>query len=163
MDLPEDFIMVTMDVTSLYTNIPNHEGLVAVARTLVRYRARYRLSNQSIIQLLKHVLHCNNFQFNGEHYLHIGGTSMGTKVDPPSFANIFMGELEHKMLDSAPSKPHTYFRFIEYIYIIWTRSERELLLFYEHCNTFHHSIKFTIDYSKESITFLDTVTFRSGN
>ena len=79
-DLPDFFFMVTMDVTSLYTNIPNHKGLRAVARTLARHTPRYKISNQSILALLKLVLHCNNFTFNVIHYLQTGGTSMGTKV-----------------------------------------------------------------------------------
>ena len=31
-----DFLLVTMDVTSLYTNIRNQEGLIAITRTLIK-------------------------------------------------------------------------------------------------------------------------------
>ena len=72
-----DFYLVTMDVTSLCTNIPNHEGLVAVTQTLIRENTHFRVQNRSLITLLQHVLHMNNFQFNGENYLQIGGTAMG--------------------------------------------------------------------------------------
>jgi hypothetical protein len=34
-----------------------------------------------------------NFTFNGDHYIQINGTAMGTKM-APSYANIFMGKLE---------------------------------------------------------------------
>ena len=94
-NLPKDYLLVTMDVTSLYTNIPiNHEGMVAVAKCLNRHKPQYMISNPRLLALLKLVLHCNNFEFNGRHYLQIGGTAMGTKV-APSYANIFMGELEN--------------------------------------------------------------------
>ena len=92
-----DYFLVTMDVTSLYTNIPNHEGLVAVTQTLIRENAQFRANNRSLITLLQHVLHMNNFQFNGENYLQIGGTAMGTRV-APSYANLFMARLEEKLL-----------------------------------------------------------------
>jgi hypothetical protein len=39
------------------------------------------------------VLKKNNFTFNGDHYLQINGTAMGTNM-APSYANIFMGKLE---------------------------------------------------------------------
>jgi hypothetical protein len=39
------------------------------------------------------VLKHSNFTFNGEHFLQINGTAMGTKM-APSFASIFMGKLE---------------------------------------------------------------------
>jgi hypothetical protein len=38
-------------------------------------------------------LFINNFTFDGNHYLQINGTAMGTKM-APSYANIFMGDLE---------------------------------------------------------------------
>ena len=159
-DLPKIYYLVTMDVTSLYTNIPNHEGLTAVAQTLKRHKPSYRLSYQSLISLLRIVLHCNNFHFEGETYLQVGGTAMGSKL-APSYANIFMGELERKMLLSAPYKPHIYLRYIDDIFIIWTGTLVQLQEFYNHCNNFHKSIKFTIEISQEQITFLDTVVKRN--
>ena len=35
------------------------------------------------------VLTMNNFEFNGEHYLQVGGSAMGTRL-APSYANLFM-------------------------------------------------------------------------
>jgi hypothetical protein len=45
------------------------------------------------------VLKKNNFTFNGDHYLQINCTAMGTKM-APSYANIFMGKLEKQLLES---------------------------------------------------------------
>ena len=82
-DLPDKFYLVTLDVTSLYTNIPyNHEGILAVARCLTNNKPDYSTGYSSILELLKLVLHSNNFEFNGNHYLQIGGTAMGTRVAP---------------------------------------------------------------------------------
>jgi hypothetical protein len=46
------------------------------------------------------VLKKNNFTFNGDHYLQINGTAMGTKM-APSYANIFMGKIEKQLLESS--------------------------------------------------------------
>lgn len=125
----------------------------------VSHKPAYRPTNQSILSLLRLVLHCNNFTFEDKHYLQTGGTAMGTKV-APSYANIFMGELESKMLHTAPYKTHLYLRYIDDIFIIWTGTETQHSAFYDHCNSFHKSIKLTIEYSMEEITFLDTVVHR---
>ena len=47
------------------------------------------------------------------------------------------------------------------IQYLWTGTESQLSVFYDHCNSFHKSIKFTIEYSTEKITFLDTVVHRN--
>ena len=46
-----------------------------------------------LVTMLTMVLKKNNFTFNGDHYLQINGTAMGTKM-APYYANIFMGKLE---------------------------------------------------------------------
>jgi hypothetical protein len=51
----------------------------------------------SIKLMLTLVLKNNNFTFDGNHYLQINGTAMGTKM-APSYANIFMGDLEERLL-----------------------------------------------------------------
>ncbi len=81
-----------MDVTSLYTNIPNHEGILSVIKML-EPTYNWRVSLNSLRKLLTAVLHLNNFQFNGKRYLQTGGTVMGTRLTP-SYANVFWGKLE---------------------------------------------------------------------
>jgi hypothetical protein len=89
-------LLVTMDVTSLYTNIPNDEGIEA-CREVWDSRAIKLPSTKSLVKLLEHVLKLNNFMFNDENYLQVSGTAMGTKI-VPSYANIFMGRLERNLL-----------------------------------------------------------------
>ena len=85
-----------MDVVSLYTKIPIAEAIAAVGEFLNRHRqGNLNASNQSLCELLEAVLTMNCFQFNGENYIQIGGTAMGTKV-VPSLANIFMAAFEEK-------------------------------------------------------------------
>ena len=124
-----DFYLVTMDVTSLYTNIPNMDGLVSIARSLIKHQPDFTLKYNTLLELLKLVLHKNNFQFNGEHYLQIGGTAMGTKVTP-SYANLFMARLEEKLLEKARTDLHVelplFLHYIDDIFIIFPYSEAKL-------------------------------------
>ena len=43
------------------------------------------------------VLTKNNFDFNGKHYLQVGGTAMGTRV-APTYANLLMASLDESKL-----------------------------------------------------------------
>ena len=78
LEIPETCILVTFDVVSLYTNIPNHEGMKDVARSLVKFPPKFT-DCRTVLELLREVLHKNNFEFNGKHYLQVGGTAMGTR------------------------------------------------------------------------------------
>ena len=83
---------------ALYTNIPNNEAIHAVEEALsTTWPTHGKLSVKSITELLHLILNCNNFQFNGDNYLQIGGTAMGTRV-APSLANIIMQKIENLII-----------------------------------------------------------------
>ena len=155
--LSENVILCTLDVSSLYTNIPNVEGRVAVARFLRRYRVKGKgpePSNTSICQMLNMILTMNNFKFGGEDYLQTAGTAMGTRV-APTYANIFMSDFEDKIVYSYQKQPVFWGRFIDDIFLVWEHGEEELLRFIQHLNTVHETIKFTHEYSHTRVNFLD--------
>ena len=152
--IPDNCILVTFDVTSLYTNIPNDEGIRAVAKSLVKHKPPY-CHPRTVLKFLQAVLTLNNFDFNGKHYLQVGGTAMGTKL-APSYANIFMGDLETRLISGYHKEPFLWVRFIDDIFVIWTHGEQELIKFHEHLNSFHESIKYTMEQSRSKIVFLDT-------
>ena len=88
-----------------------------------------------------------NFTFNGDHYLQIGGTTIGTS--PANYANLFMARFETKTLENWPLKPIIWLRFIDDIFMIWTHGENKLLEFIKYLNSIHPSIKFTHEFSNE--------------
>ena len=149
-------VLVTMDVTSLYTNIPNHEGKTAVHRTLVENKYNGKASIASLMDLLDCVLHMNNFEFNDRNYLQVGGTAMGTKL-APSYACIFLSQLEKKLLANAPHKPEIYLRFIDDIFCAFTIGEEMVHEFVDYMNSCHPTIKFTAEMSTTQVAFLDTL------
>ena len=155
-------LLVTLDVTSLYTNIPNFGGLRAIARTLQMHSHNFQISDQDLLLLLKDVLHMNNFEFNGEEYLQVGGTAMGTKV-APSYANLFMARLEEKLLSNAPYIIPLYLRFIDDIFLLFPYPERDLELFMEYMNSQDRHIKFTEHHSPVSVVFPDVNCIREGD
>ena len=67
---------------------------------------------ESLVEMLTLVPKNNNFTFDGNHYLQINGTAMGIKM-APSYANIFMGDLEERLLLSSLKQLFSWFRFID--------------------------------------------------
>ena len=147
--IPDNSILVTMDVRSLYTNIPNKEGIEAVETTLKRKNIRTRI----ISTFLRLVLTPNNFVFNSQNYRQIKGCAMGTKC-APSYANIFMGMFEERYIYPFIEKiSNFYLRFIEGIFLIWTGTTDQLMKFKQQINEVHSPIKFDFNFSNKEINF----------
>ena len=152
--IPEGAILATLYVTSLYTNIPNHEGILAVADHLRTDPTKGPIANY-ILDLLKLVLHNMYFEFNDEFFLQIGGAAMGTSL-APNYANLFMDRFETKALNNYHLKPLIWKRFIDDIFLIWTHGEDSFKDFVNYLNSLHNTIKFTSETSTTSVNFLDT-------
>ena len=117
-NLPEDDFLVSLDVASLYTNIPQEEGINTICKA---YQAFYGentpILTQSLRRILKLILQENSFEFNGKNYLQTHGTAMGTKM-AVTFANIFMSALETEILNLSKTKPLERKRYIDDIFLI---------------------------------------------
>ncbi|XP_048583758.1 uncharacterized protein LOC116608371 [Nematostella vectensis] len=155
--LPDTCFLVTIDVASLYTNIPHEEGIAAALSYIQTLPAHKRPPIHVFRSLLNYILKHNYFKFDNKHYLQLRGTAMGTRM-APSYTNLFMASVEHQLLrnNPLPHSPHTWLRFIDDIFMIWTHDEPSLLNFLQYINSIHPTIKFTHEYSPTRINFLDT-------
>ena len=70
-----DSLLVTMDVNSLYTNIPHSDGVEACRSFLTMNTIDQALIND-IPTLVDFILKHNLFVFDDEQYLQINGTAM---------------------------------------------------------------------------------------
>ena len=73
--LPLGSFLVTLDVCSLYTNIPHEEGIQACKRAL-QTRSSPASPTTYLVRMIRQILELNNFAFNGEHYLQTQGIAM---------------------------------------------------------------------------------------
>ena len=87
---------------------------------------------------------------------------MGTKM-ATSHANNFMEYFKNTHVYTYPTQPHTWLRFIDDIFVIWTEGRQSLDAFIQHLNSCHHTIKFTADISNSCVNFLDTTVNLTNN
>ena len=149
----EKIFSMAINCMSLYTNIPHNEGINACDHFL-RTSSHNTIPTGTLCDLIRMILTMNNFSFNDNHYLQIHGTAMGTKM-APSYANLFLGYFETNALENAPFKPHTWLRYIDDIFMIWTEGLDNLKIFIDYLNNIHSTIKFTSSRSFTHIPFLD--------
>ena len=85
--------LFTMDITSLYTVIPNNEGLLAL-KYFFDQRTVKEPSTDTLLRLAELFLTLNCFTFSGKIFKQINGVAMGTKMGP-NYANLFVGLEPH--------------------------------------------------------------------
>ena len=86
---------------------------------------------------------------------------MGSRL-APAYANVFMGNLEAKILIDSHLKPLYYRRFIGDIFMIWSFSEHKLDQFIAYMNQANKSIQFTYEKHHKEITFLDVKVYKQS-
>ena len=117
--VPKDTLLVTMDVSSLYSNIPHVEGISAIKEFMLKHSFD-QMTVTDTSHIIDFILNNNYFSFNNKFYLQTKGTAMCTKM-APSYANIFMDKLESDMIDSFNPKPTHYHRYIDDIFFSYGR------------------------------------------
>ncbi|XP_057294731.1 uncharacterized protein LOC130623279 [Hydractinia symbiolongicarpus] len=160
--IKKNAILVSADVTSLYTNIPHKEGVDACIHfmNIFQHHLPNFTPNEQVTRVLfSFILENNYFQFLDEIFLQLIGTAMGTKVAPP-YASLFLGLFEEThIFKRFPGLLTIYLRFLDDIFFIWEHGENKLKEFFTYLNSVHPTIKFTYKYSIEEIDFLDTTVY----
>ena len=101
--MPADVILVSMDVTSLYTNTPQEEAINTVFQENQDF-----YDNKPPIpvgyprEMLSLILKENSFQFDGKDYLQTHGTAMGTKMAVLVLLTFLRPTLRKRSLDREP-------------------------------------------------------------
>ena len=147
---------------SLYTVIPNCEGLLA-RKHFFDLRTVKKPSSERMLRLAELVLTLNCFSFAGSYYKQINGVAMGTKMGP-SYANLFVGYIEHQFFNQYNGpKPDLYRRYIDDCVGATSSTREELNQFITAVNSLHTALKYTWEISDTSLPFLDIKVSVEGN
>ena len=169
----EKDILVSADVSALYTVIDHSDGILACEERLEQRVESEKLSMPTayIKQLIEMILTSNCFKFGKKFYHQIKGTAMGTPM-APGYANVFMGRVEKLLLDQYEKetglRPKIWLRFLDDIFMVWQHGPEELRKFQGFMQTFAKSqamrtdLQFTFEVGS-SVPFLDTNVTICGN
>lgn len=159
-DIMKSDIMFTMDVTSLYTNIPNEKGL-EVLRCFLSYRCRLpKCMIDDIIDAMRLILKYNIFESILGIFRQLIGVAMGTQC-APTYAIIFVAYHEDEMVCSFDCLIY-FSRYIDDCFGIWRGDMNDLLSF---CKQYEDKlgIEMTCEFSVDRIVMLDLVIYKEYN
>ena len=140
-----------MDVTSLYTNIPQEEGSTTVCKAYEDfYQNHLPIPTKFLRQMLCLI------QFNGRHYLQTHETAMGTKM-AVAFANVFMAKIEKDIISKSKIKLLVWKRYIDDVFCVRHTTEDNIENFVQRANNYHDTIKFTAEISQKCTKARDSI------
>ena len=146
--------LFTMDIKSLYTVIPNNDGLQAL-KCHLDLRPEQQPPTNTFVRLAELVLNLNCFDFDGNYYQQVGGVAMGTKMGP-NYACLFVGYIERKMLQEYQGRNSDLYKwYIDDVLSASSDTRQDLENFIHFCSTYHPALKYTFEISESSIPFLD--------
>jgi len=149
--------MASLDIESLFTNIPLEEVIDICCNQLFLNKTSINgLNKRDLNKLLRLATQENIFMFNGNYYKQKDGVAMGSPLGP-ILANIFLCYHEKRWLEKCPShfKPLVYKRHVENIFV-YGQNKNEVISFFQYMNNQHNNINFTIETEQENtLAFLD--------
>lgn len=160
----EDVILVTLDITSMFPSIDNDMGINACRELLdkrddtfsstdcivdaLKITSEFIIYHISIIKLIGNVPQCK-------------GSAMGPH-HACSYADIAMSIFD-TLINSSDYTLPMWVRFRDDIFIIWVGTIEELHNFHSWINTLHPNINFELNYSTETIEYLNCKIYECDN
>ena len=159
--LRHDDQLVSLDVVSLFTNIPLDLTIDIISHNWNRISSNTSFSKEEFITGIKFILFSTYFKFGNKIYKQTFGSPMGSPISP-IIASITMSEIERKALNLLSFKPTFYYRYVDDI--ILAVPENELNSILNKFNSIHNRLQFTIEISTNGrINFLDTTLIKNNN
>ena len=156
----EDDVLISLDVASLFTNIPKDLVLRAIERRWNHISKKTKLSRPQFLSAVDLILSSTSFSFDGQIYEQIFGSPMGSPLSP-ILADMVMEDLETHCLLLLSFHISFFKRYVDDIFAIVPRSGIDELL--RVFNSYHTRLKFTFEIEKNSsLSFLDTTVIREG-
>ena len=155
----DDEEMRSYDVTALFTSVPVDRAVDVIKLKLEQDSSlsdRTNMTVDHITSLLKVCLETTYFTHKGIFYRQIHGAAMGSPISP-IVCNLFMEDLEHRALTTAPHPPIWWYRYVDDTHTKLKKHHAQE--FTDFLNSIDPDIKFTTEEEENrSLSFLDTLT-----
>jgi len=160
MQIDDEISLISLDVVSLFTNIP-----IELAVKSVEDRWNYISSNCNIprnefIEAIRLILESTYFSFNNKIYKQKFGTPIGSPFSPV-IADIVMQDLESRVLETFNFNIPFYYRYVDDLVMAAPTSKIEVVI--ATFNSIHPSLQFTSKIDHMTINFLDTTNMIRNN
>lgn len=158
--VPEGFVIVSFDVTSLFTNIPLELVIDSIQRHWNSISQHTDITLQRFLELIAFVFDTTFFTFQDRYYKQIFGTPMGSVISP-IVAQYVMDDVLDTVVSKLPFQVPFLKKYVDdIITAVPSDSIEETLIIF---NSIHSKIQFTTETESDcSVPFLDMLVIRDG-
>lgn len=159
--IPDDYIMISLDVISLFTNTPYELIRNSIEKRQDIIFKQFNLPLHDMLEAAQFLIDNTYFQFNKKFYQQIHGTPMGSPCSP-IFADMVMIDLEEECIKKLSFKPLIYFRYVDDILTIIPKNKLSEVM--EVFNSYHTKLQFTHECEiNNSLNFLEVKLIKYNN
>lgn len=159
--IPNHYKLVSLDVISLYTNIPIELVTKIIEEKWIQLKNYTTLSKNEFIEGLNLTLSNNYFQFQDNFYLQIDGCAMGSPISS-TIAQLVMEHLEETVLRQLTTPRLFFKRYVDDC--LTAIPENAIAEVLNKFNSFHQKLQFTSEAEQNGrINFLDLTLIRNQN
>jgi len=153
-------ILLSLDVTALFNNIPKELVMRAIESRWGDIQKSVKFDLTQFVHALDLILSSTCFSFNDTYYEQIYGSPMGSPLSP-ILADMVMDDLETHCIKKLNFEIHTYYRYVDDIFLIIPKTKVESVL--KTFNNYHPRLKFTHEMERNNtLSFLNTSVIREG-
>lgn len=159
--LETDSRLISLDVVSMYTNIPTKIALKVLKGKWEQIKTHTNFTKKIFVDAVEMCITSTYFKYNSETYEQISGLPMGAPLSAV-IANLVLEDLELKCIKECGTSIYFYQRYVDDILAIVPENKFQTIL--ETFNQYNENIKFTIEEEiNNEITFLDMKITRKNN
>lgn len=156
--VPENYKLISLDVVSLYTNIPIDLARETIIKKWILIEEYTTLTLPAFIEALELTLTSTYFQFKDTFYKQKFGCAMGSPISSV-IAQLVMEDLEETVIEQNNLNLPFFKRYVDdCITAVLANNEQNILQCF---NNFHNKLQFTLEIeNNNSINFLDLTLIR---
>jgi len=159
-DINEKHVLISLDVISLFTNIPLDLAIESVSRRWEYISVGCSIPREEFLCALRLIFDSTYFQFDGNIYKQNFGTPMGSPLSP-IISDLVMRDIEERALEILNLPLPFYFRYVDDILMaIPSDSINNILNIF---NNLHPRLQFTLEIGGDKINFLDVTIIKNNN
>ena len=149
-NIPLNYVLLSLDVISLFTNIPNEMVLIGLEKRWEPIKNNTNIPKKSFLNAVEFILNYTFFIFNNKFYNKVCGTPMGSSISP-IIADIVMVDLETEILASFDFVIPWYFRHVDDTILCVPQDKVDIVL----CkfNSYNLRLQFTSEIESNNTEF----------